>query len=513
MRLLETIASNMGTALENARLFAETQRLLKETEQRNAELAIINSVQDALAAKLDMQGIYDSVGDKIREIFKADTTFIAFHDVENNRITAPYYIDRGVRPAITNRPYGKGLNEVIIESGRPLLLNTYEETAKTGAFNIASPDSDKDMNESFLGVPIFRNGKAIGAAAVQSYKQFAYDQNDLRLLATLTNSMGEALENARLFAETQRLLKETEERNAELAIINSVQAALAAELNIQGIYDAVGDKIREIFHQADVSIRIFEPQTNLEYFPYMYENGKRVSVNPEPIGDKGFGPHVFHTRETLVINENMMQEMEKYGSYVLPGTQAEKSAVYVPLIIGEQVRGLIALGDYEREHAFSESDVRLLQTLANSMSVALENARLFNETQRLLKVTEDRAAELAILNDVGEAMTSALDVKTLTYNVGDKLREIFSVEIVDILMYDSKSNMVSLTYSYFERYFENEPPWELGGGLTSKIILSRRPLLLNTAQEINQAGAEAYVTAPDETEDIKVLPGCAHHDR
>ena len=61
--------------------------------------------------------------------------------------------------------------------------------------------------------------------------------------------MSVALENARLFDETQRLLKESEQRDAELAIINSVQAALAAELNIQGIYDAVGDKIREIFQQ------------------------------------------------------------------------------------------------------------------------------------------------------------------------------------------------------------------------------------------------------------------------
>ena len=214
LRLLQTLSSNMGIAIENARLFDETQRLLKETEERNAELAIINSVQEALAAKLDMQGIYEAVGDKIREIFKADTTFIAFHDVENNRIVAPYYVDKGIRPSITSRPYGKGLNELIIESGKPLLLNTYEETAKAGAFNIASPNSDKDLNKSFLGIPIFRNGKAIGATAVQSHKQFAYDQNDQRLLATLTNSMGVALENARLFDETQRLLKETEQRAA-----------------------------------------------------------------------------------------------------------------------------------------------------------------------------------------------------------------------------------------------------------------------------------------------------------
>src|SRR5437868_10967196 len=81
-RLLSTVATSMGVALENARLFDETQRLLKETEQRNAELAIINSVQDGLASKLDIEAIYSLVGDKIREIFAADTTFIAYHDVE-----------------------------------------------------------------------------------------------------------------------------------------------------------------------------------------------------------------------------------------------------------------------------------------------------------------------------------------------------------------------------------------------------------------------------------------------
>ena len=56
------------------------------------------------------------------------------------------------------------------------------------------------------------------------------------------------------------------------------------------------------------------------------------------------------------------------------------------------------------ENAFSESDVRLLETLANSMSVALENARLFDETTRLLKETEQRTAELAVINSVQEGL-------------------------------------------------------------------------------------------------------------
>ena len=184
---------------------------------RASELAIISSVQDALASRLGMQAIYDLVGDKIREIFAADTTFIVYHDVEHHSLFAPYYIDRGVRPAVPaewthGRPYGKGLTETIIESGQPLLLRTVEEQEAHGAVHIASPGSAQDLNRTFLGVPLFRDGRACGVVSVQSYREHAYDENDARLLSTLASSMSVALENARLFDETQRLLKETEQR-------------------------------------------------------------------------------------------------------------------------------------------------------------------------------------------------------------------------------------------------------------------------------------------------------------
>ena len=70
----------MSVALENARLFDETNRLLKETEQRTAELAVINSVQEGLAKELDMHAIYELVGEKIRNIFNAQVIDIVTYD-------------------------------------------------------------------------------------------------------------------------------------------------------------------------------------------------------------------------------------------------------------------------------------------------------------------------------------------------------------------------------------------------------------------------------------------------
>ena len=104
---------------------------------------------------------------------------------------------------------------------------------------------------------------------------------------------------------------------------------------------------------------------------------------------------------------------------------------------GERGSVSIALENYERENAFGESEVRLLSTVAASMGVALENARLFDETQRLLKETEQRAAELAVINRIQEGMAAELDFQAIVDLVGDKLREVFKTGEIGIRWYDA----------------------------------------------------------------------------
>ncbi|HRK89313.1 MAG TPA: GAF domain-containing protein, partial [Anaerolineales bacterium] len=302
---------SMDLALENARLFDETQRLFKAERERVAELQIINSIQQGLAAELDFQSIIDLVGDKLREVFKTPDLAINWYDEKTNLIHSLYNFEHGNR--IKAEPYTPspgGLLETMKKDRQPMVVNTAEYMAKTGSEVIPGTD----LSKSLVAVPIISSDRVLGSLQLENYeRENAYGESEVRLLTTIAASLGTALENARLFDETQRLLKITEERNAELAIINSVQAALAAELNIQGIYDAVGDKIREIFHNADVGIRIYDPQTTLMHYPYTYEFGERVSIPSRPHQDIGFGGHVIRTRETLVINENVDEESQKYG--------------------------------------------------------------------------------------------------------------------------------------------------------------------------------------------------------
>jgi len=492
VRLLETIANSMSVALENARLFDETQRLLKETEQRAAELAVINSVQAALAAKLSIQDIYESVGDKIREIFHNADVGIRILDSDKNLLHFPYAYENGVRTILEPVPLSKkGVFAHVHRTRKTLVVreNFAQFAEKLGSYVLPGTQ----MEKSAVYVPLIVGNKVRGQIDLTDMKsENAFSNSDVRLLETIANSMSVALENARLFNETQRLLQETEQHAAELSVINAIQEALAAELNIHGIYDTVGDKIREIFHNTDMGIRIYDYFSNFEFFPYTYENNQRLFIDPDPLPEKGISAHVYRTRKALVINQNLEEEVKKLGSYIIPGTVVEKSALYVPLISGNQARGMITLSDINNENAFSESDVRLLETIANSMSVALENARLFDETQRLLKETEQRNTELEFLNSVSKDMSSILDLQGLTNMVGERMRKFFGSDSALIMLLDKKTNLIHVPYEYDRNeggLIDYVEPFPLGSGVASKVISTSKPLLLGTLEEEIANGA------------------------
>src|SRR4029078_11316632 len=127
VRLLETLAASMSVALENARLFAETQRLLDETQQRAAELAVINSVQQGLAAQLDMQAIYNLVGDKIRDIFDAQSILINSIDHKQRQRRALYVWEKGVRFELPAPLAFNVLTERLVTTKQPIIVDEVTE--------------------------------------------------------------------------------------------------------------------------------------------------------------------------------------------------------------------------------------------------------------------------------------------------------------------------------------------------------------------------------------------------
>ena len=418
VRLLTTLAGSLSVALENARLF-------EETRQRNAELALVNDVQRGLAQNLEMQAMYDLVGDRIQVIFDAQVVDIGFIDREDGLMHSAYLIQRSER--LPDEPWEvMGVTKHVLETREPVVINDRlaERLEELGGSVLQG-----EMTKSAVYVPLNVGGEAIGRISLQNLdREHAFSEGDVRLLATIAGSLSVALENARLFEETRQ-------RNAELALVNDVQRGLAQNLDMQSMYDLVGDRIQEIFDAQVVDIGVLDTETGMIRFPYSIERGVRY---PEETGpNEGIGGYVMATREPLLINERVEERsVELVGDQMLLGSgEPSKSVLFVPLVVGGEATGRISLQNLDREHAFTEGDVRLLTTIAGNLSGALENARLFEETRQ-------RNAELALVNDVQRGLAENMEMQAMYDLVGDRLHEIFDAQTVDIGVVDRDAGQI-----------------------------------------------------------------------
>ena len=175
--------------------------------------------------------------------------------------------------------------------------------------------------------------------AIESPRTHAFDDGDVRLLGTLATSMGVALENARLFAETKRLLTESHERTAELTVVNEIGAALVEQLEFQAVIDLVGERVRTIFEPLSMFVALYDPATNLVRFPYAWDNGDRTQRSEIELGP-GLTTRIIQTRRPVRVGTDL--EATELGAIQVGGADTE-SFLGVPITSGDRAIGVIAL--------------------------------------------------------------------------------------------------------------------------------------------------------------------------
>lgn len=401
MDLLSAFANQAAVAVKNA-TWSQTleQRVAERTaqlqaanaiyEQRNNELAILNRISVLLSSSIDLKQLTRIVGDEVREVFDTDAAMIMLLDHETNLIHVYYEFDKSEGEHIDYVepfPLGKGLASKVMTSGQPLLLNSFEDEIAYGAY--FPPELIKQgeghFGQSWLGVPIIFKGEVLGIIALANNCPNSFTQDQLHLLQTITANFGATIVNARLFDRTQQLLKETEQRNAELATINTVSRELSGELGVQSLIHLVGEQVRSVFNADIAFVGLLDESGDYIKFPYSY------GEDYEPIKkEEGLTGKIIHTGEPLLINKSLDEQTRELGAELI-GRRA-RSFLGVPIMVGGVTVGVISVQSINIEGRFTDTDKHLLNTLAAYVGTALNNARLY-EQARLARLEADAANE------------------------------------------------------------------------------------------------------------------------
>ena len=443
-----TLASSLAAALESARLFDETKRQKADADERAAELALINSVQQGLAQNMDMQAMYELVGDRLHDIFASEVVDIATFDHAAGTMQYRYNLEHDQRFPNIEMPLRESeINLELLRDPAPILIGDVSVWQEERGVVLGVPQGEPMV--SLLVAPMLSGGELRGRITLQSLQTDAFTQGDVRLLTTLAASLSVALDNARLFEETKR-------RAAELAIVNDVQRSLAAQLDPQSMYELVGERASDVFDTQVVDITVFNLEAGVMRSSFTLERGVRFPAVDRPI--MGVRRRVLETREPIVINEDWVARAAEVEQPAQILGEVPQSAMFVPLLAGENILGVISLQNLDREHAFSDRDVALLTTLAASLSVALETARLIEETRK-------RVAELATINSVGEALTTEVELAPLLAIVGEKLRDAFTADIAYIALLDEERGQIEFPYYVEDGRHDPQESLPFGEGL------------------------------------------------
>lgn len=262
------------------------------------------------------------------------------------------------------RKMRNSITEYLLRTREPLLLR--ERPDEFRATHGIEPSSRPAR--CWLGVPLLLHERATGVMAVQNLeRENAYDGGHLEIMKTLAGQAAIALENARLFSEEQRRLR-------QLSFLNNITLIAVSTLNTDEMLTEIAREIQRNFAYDHIGIGLLDYQT--KEIEIKAEAGLRAQALGRRIPlDVGVIGGVARTGEMVLMNDLLA---EKRAQSILSNARSE---LCLPILHADQMLGVLNVESVQ-EGAFQQEDVMILRTLADHLSAALHNAFIFQRTRQ-----------------------------------------------------------------------------------------------------------------------------------
>jgi diguanylate cyclase (GGDEF)-like protein/putative nucleotidyltransferase with HDIG domain len=353
LRLLLALGHQIGMAVENS-------YLIQQTSRRSEELHILNEIGRALSSTLEPDALFDRIYSEIRRLLDAESFFIAFHDQKTQEVRFEVELVDGERRPKRSRPAGNHMVEHVVRTRQPLLIRDHfaEETQRLGF-------QPQGTAGSICVVPLILYDEAIGAMAVYSHQERAFDEGHIELLRVLASEAAIAIENARLFSAEQR-------KSRQLSLINNVSSHAIATLNPEEMLSRIAVEIENGLTYDHIGIAILDYSAK-ELAVQAEAGSRRDALGRRILLGEGLVGQVARSGEVAMVR----QANAATPRTVLAGSA---SAIALPVIYAEQLLGVLYVESSE-PCDFPEQEIQLLRTLADLFAGALHNALTFQKAQ------------------------------------------------------------------------------------------------------------------------------------
>ena len=373
-------------------------------QHRVSELTALHEIGLTLSATLDLEGLLEKSLQAVTNHLGFDRAMIFLVDEERRVLTGGRIIGGTPEMAALMRQLAVSLDDdesflaQIVRSGQPRLVSDQRQVKEARAHKYLQAL----QTSAFLAVPLITHGQPVGLLGVDNARTGRpLPENARDLLFTVGAQISSAVESARLY---QTLEQRVAARVAELATVNAVGQALASELELNTLIALIGEQMRQIFKADVVYIALHDRKTNMIHFPYVFGE-EQASI---PFG-QGLTSKVLETGQPLLINQGFAYRQTELG--VTPLGVPAKSYLGVPILAGKQTIGVLSVQSTQEEDRFSESDLRLLSTIAANVGAAIENTRLFAEVN-----SQKQYSEMLVQASPVAIVTSDLDARVTSWN-------------------------------------------------------------------------------------------------
>lgn len=364
LRLFATISKEFGIGMERARLFAQVTETL-EREQR------LNEVTRIIGSALDLHTVLQSIVQRAVELVRAETGGMGLLTPDRARITFPNLFNlvslEEMLRIERNLPKRATVLWQVIDSGQPVLLADYAETPQ------ALPELVSAGVHGMMAVPIVAGDQCLGVLALYSMNPARrFSERDLALAESIGCQAGIAIQNARLF--------ETERRNVqELKALREITNELTSVLDLDTLLHSILEQAVELLDVTCGELALYDEEQGNLFVLVSYNMSRNYTGIRLALGEDVLGQAAL-TRQPLIIDD--------YQAWEGASPQYEKvpdlPVLAMPLLAGGELVGCIMIGGYvSYRRRFEQADVERLQLLAQQATIAIKNARLFAEVQKL----------------------------------------------------------------------------------------------------------------------------------